>query len=160
MTENPYAASDVDNGFPIISIPRTLLSPGDAARRLFAIGLIGGVLLGSVGYLVLIGIVETLLVPPFKSPPNYGQFGIIVMGVAFYMSIFGMALSAVPYVKWIGYVPIHLIGVFLIWAADQQFFTEVDWREAPIVAMLMLLALPTAFAIVADFWYRNRALEL
>lgn len=159
MPDNPYVPSDTDDSLRCNLIVRTPIPTADAARRLFVIGLLGGGFLGSIGYLIVIGIAETLFVPPLKSPPNYGQFGIIVMGMAFYMSVFGMALSVVPYVTWIGYIPIHLIGLLLIWTADQQFFSAVDWWEAPIFAMLLLLALPTIFAAAAHFWYRKRAIN-
>lgn len=160
MTDNPYTVSDVDDHLPVLPIPRTPLSRGDAARKLLSVGLLGGATLGSIGYLILIALVETLLVPPFKSPPNYGQFIIVVIGVAFYMTMFGMALAVIPYVKWIGYIPIHLIGIFLIWAADKRFFSEVDWTEAPITVMLLLFALPTVAAIIAHSWYRSHVVEL
>ena len=111
------------------------------------VGLLGGAAFGTVGYLLLVAFIELVLVPPFKSPPNYGQFIFVVMGVAFYMTVFGVALAAVPYTRWYGYIPVHLAGVVVIWAIDQQGFAEVDWNEAPIVAMLLLYALPTLGAL-------------
>lgn len=160
MSHNPYTASRAEDDSPALPRPITRLTSGDAARRLFAIGMVGGALIGSIGYLLMIGFVEILFVPPLKSPPDYGQFVIVVMGVAFYMTVFGMALAVVPYVNWIGYVPIHVTGVLLIWAADRKFFSEVDWREAPIAVMLILFALPTVVAIFAHLWYRNHAEKL
>ena len=76
-------------------------------------------------------LIETLLTPPFKSPPSYGQFLIVslVWGSTWLSSV--CVLGIVPFVTWIGYVPIHILGVFIIWSIDRQFFADVDWTEAP-----------------------------
>lgn len=156
VKNNPYAAPDSDDRLPTVQIEPASTTVGDAARKLFIVGILGGAALGTFGYLLLIGLIETLLVPPFKSPPNYGQFGVVVLGVAFYMMSFGMALAAVPYLKWYGYMPIHFIGILFVLGTEREFFGDADWTEAPVAALLFLLALPTVIAICCDLWYRKR----
>lgn len=75
MNDNPYAVSDdMDEYQPPMRLPRAPLSRSEAAITLLVAGLMGGGAMGSIGYLLLITLIETILVPPFSSPPNYGQF--------------------------------------------------------------------------------------
>jgi hypothetical protein len=113
--------------------------------------------MGTIGFVLLTGAIDVLLTPPFKSPPNYGQFGILVMCIGFYMSLFGACLGVVPYFSWRGYVPIHLLGLFGLWSLNRQSFADVDWREAPIVALLVVLLLPSAIAVWIDQRIRRHA---
>jgi len=153
---NPYAAPTGNVTTPTpVHLQRARLSRGEVAGKFAITGFIGGGLLGTFGYLALIVVIELLLTPPFKSPPNYGQFLIVIFGVGFYMSIFGLCLGLVPYITSIGYIPLHVLGVLSILAVDQQFFAEVDWTEAPIAAMVLLLASPTVIAIAFDFRARR-----
>jgi hypothetical protein len=126
------------------------------AMRLLIGGFMGGAALGTFGYILLITFIELLLTPPFVSPPNYGQFQIVVIGVGFYMSMFGAALAVIPYVRWLGYFPIHVLGVLVIWTIDAEFFLDIGWDEAPIAATLFLFSLPTFVAIICDYWSRRR----
>lgn len=50
------------------------------------------------------------------------------------------------------YIPVHLLGIWLIWSMEKQFFADVDWTEAPIVAMLAIFTLPTPFAVWVSLW--------
>jgi hypothetical protein len=153
MTDNPFQHPLVDDRWePPPKRLRIPKSRSEIAGQLSIFGFVGGAMVGTVGFLVLIAAIELLLTPPFKSPPNYGQFGIIVIGVGFYAALFGVCLGIVPYVTWLGYIPVHLLGLWLIWSIDKQFFAEVDWTEAPIVAMFAILALPTPVAVCVDYW--------
>ena len=157
MTNNPYQApADDDGELQHYPRPPATLSRGESARRFALLGFAGGAMVGFVGYPVLIVIIEVLLTPPFKSPPNYGQFGFVVMGVAFCLSMFGLALFVVPYVKWIGYVPIHVLGLLAIWSACRPLFNSnsIDWIEAPIAAMFLLFSLPSMVAIILSIAVR------
>jgi len=148
VNNNPYEAPiNVEGDVQRSTRPRATRSRAQTAKHLALLGFVGGMILGIVGYPVLIVIIEVLLTPPFKSPPNYGQFGFVVMDVACCLSMFGLALFVLPYVKWIGYPPIHVLGLLAIWSADRSFFNSVDWTEAPIVAMLVLFSLPSIVAI-------------
>ena len=153
MTDNPFQPpSDDASRKPPPKRQRIPKSRSEIAGQLSVFGCLGGALVGTVGFLVLITAIEILMTPPFKSPPNYGQFGIIVIGVGFYAALFGVCLGIVPYVTWLGYTPVHLLGLWLIWSIDKQFFAEVDWTEAPIVAMFAILALPTPIAVCVNLW--------
>lgn len=150
--ENPYSTPTGEGRKEPAQPQRRQLNRGEVASRLAIAGLLGGALLGTVGYLLLIALAEFLLTPPLKSPPNYGQFGIIVLGVGFYLSMFGLCLSVVPYGTWLGYVPVHAAGLWLIWGTSGQFFAEVDWTEAPVAVMIALLLLPTPVAMLFDVY--------
>lgn len=153
MTDNPFQPpSDDANWKPPPERQRIPKSRTEIAGQLSVLGCLGGALVGTVGFLVLIATIELLMTPPFKSPPNYGQFGSIVIGVGFYTAFFGVCLGIVPYVTWRGYVAVHLLGLWLIWSMDKQFFAEVDWTEAPIVAMFAIFALPTPIAACVNLW--------
>ncbi|TWT64791.1 hypothetical protein [Allorhodopirellula solitaria] len=153
MKGNPYTVP-TGNDKPVRQ-QQVRLSRGELAGKFAVTGFIGGGLLGTFGYIAIIVVIETLLTPPLKSPPNYGQFSIVVVGVGFYMSLFGLCLGLVPYITWIGYVPLHVLGVLSIWFVERQFFAEVDWAEAPIAAMITLLMLPSFFAFGLDLRARR-----
>lgn len=155
MTDNPFKApSDADRE-PISPPLRVTKTRSELAGQTSVYGCFGGALIGTIGFLITIAVIELLLVPPFRSPPNYGQFSIVVIGVGFYASLFGVSLGLVPYISWIGYIPFHLFGLWLIWSMDKQFFTEADWTEAPIAAMLCILMLPTPIAACVGYWARR-----
>ncbi len=153
MTDNPFAppSDDTDRGsIPAPArIPKTRL---ELAGQASVCGCLGGALVGTFGFLLAVAAIELLLTPPFKSPPNYGQFFIVVIGVGFYASLFGVCLGVVPYVTWLGYLPLHFLGLWLIWMIDKQFFLEVEWTEAPMVAMFCVFLLPTPVAVCVGGW--------
>ena len=60
-------------------IPRNIV-----VVRLLIGGWMGGAAIGTLGYILLITLIELLLTPPFASPANYGQFGIVIICVGFW----------------------------------------------------------------------------
>ena len=138
----------------------TRISAMVASRKLFKIGLLGGAALGYLGYPLLVVLLETFLVPPFRPWPNYGQFGVVVLGVTLYIMSFGMALATVPYVKWYGYVLIYIFGLFLVSLTKHELFGDEGWTSTPVAAMLFLLAVPIFVAGYCDLWSRKRMVAL
>ena len=96
MTDNPFKApSDADRE-QISQTLRVTRTRAELAGQTSVYGCFGGALMGTIGFLITIAVIELLLVPPLKSPPNYGQFSIVVIGVGFYASLFGVSLGLVP----------------------------------------------------------------
>ena len=146
---SPVGANNVDQRTVVHDDRRAYIS------RLAVGGLIGGAIIGSFGYLLLTILFDAFLTPPLVSPSSYGQFFVVVLGVAIYSSCFGLALGLVPIVTWKGYVPINVLGIVAIVLFDSQFFANVNWLEAPISGMFIVFAMPSVAAIMADRWTRR-----
>lgn len=131
----------------------------EAAGRLAGFGCLGGAAFGIFGFLAIIAVLELLASPPLVSPPNYGQFSIIVMGVAFYLGILGALLFLVPWGGWYIYVPLHAVGLWCIWSIDRDFFVQADWAEVPMVAMIVVFLLPTPVAVACHWWVRHHVVD-
>ena len=152
MSDNPYMPPVADDCRIAWKPPRRVWARPEIAKRFALVGFLGGSALGGIGYLLLTAVIELALTPPFKSPPSYGQFSVVVIGLTGYMALFGLAMFVVPYVSWIGYIPIHFLGLFLIWQVDGPFFLAVEWTEAPIVALVTMLLFPFPASIGFSVW--------
>ncbi|MCA9192335.1 MAG: hypothetical protein KDB03_11250 [Planctomycetales bacterium] len=119
------------------------------------VGSISGLLLGSVGYVLLIGVLETFFVPPLQSPENYGQFLIVVIGVSFYLTVLGCTFALIPYVRLLGFWGVYALWLWVVWSAEREFFLEVDWLEAPIAAMLLLFLTPLITGVYASNYSKS-----
>ncbi|MFO0921171.1 MAG: hypothetical protein U0905_01635 [Pirellulales bacterium] len=128
----------------------------EMVRKLMIVGLYGGAFLGSIGYLLLVSFIEFLLVPPFKSPANYGQFDFLIAGVLVVMLILGAALSLIPYIKWLGFMSFEILLLGLIWLVERESFSKDVLIEAPVAAIVFLVAIPIIAAPMIDAWCRSR----
>ena len=77
-----------------MEVPRWLL-----AFSLTLVGPLIGVFLCSVGYLGTIIVLESTIVPPLHSPPNYGQLGVLLILFGFFGLLYGASFGIIPYTR-------------------------------------------------------------
>jgi len=148
---NPY--SKPVEGASVIHRHRR--SKRELAVQLAASGFGLGGLLGAAGYIPLVLAFEMLLTPPLVSPANFGQFGFVLLGAVFYLSLLGASIGLIPLITLRGYIPAYVTAIVSLILMNGEFFNGENWLETPIVAMLTLFAFPLVAAIIIGRWFAD-----
>lgn len=95
-----------------------------------------GAFLGSFGYVIVVLILEGSYVPPLHSPESYGQFGILPIMLGFWGGVFGASFAAIPYVRFVVWLPLFLLILFFAALIDPV--RDFDPYDVTCTAMIII----------------------
>ena len=146
----------------VVTVQKGQNSIGIRRRHLFAflLAVLGapiGAILCSVGYTGVIMLLETVAVPPLRSPSNYGQFGFLVVYFGFVGLFYGASFGLIPYTRFFLWFPFFiLISGFAI---TGEIATDFDVTEVTCAAMIIVGIAIIAFAAATSFYLQRSHIE-
>lgn len=120
-----------------------------AAFLLAVLGAPIGAIFCSVGYTGVIMLLETVAVPPLRSPSNYGQFGFLVVYFGFVGMFYGASFGLIPYTRFFLWFPFFLL--ISGFAITGEIATDFDVTEVTSAAMIVVGVAIIVLAAVTSF---------
>ena len=149
--ENPYEQTVLADAVVSVDPP-----PGrrETAAILTVLGFVLGPLLGGVGYMLIVFLLEMLAVPPLKSASSYGQFGFLPLNFAFVGFCCGLSFGLIPYARFGGWLPVFCLIVYF--TLNEDIASQFDPREVTNMAMVLLGVATVAIAFGTSRIVRQR----
>lgn len=134
---------------------RTATARRALAHKIAVVGAVVGCAIGATGLVPISIALDIALTPPLAPPMNYGQFGILSILPAMYLTASGASFGLLLY--------IHKTGVYLCQAAQLliAYFMKLTllpnetWDSTWIVASILLLCIPWLTIPFVDLWAKN-----
>ena len=158
MSAKPFRQSNpIKNTYEsrlVASSVTDVATESSVSRPVVSIALaVGGATLGaalcSIGYIFVVFALENVLVPPFRSPANYGQFGftVIFMGIIGFFG--GASFALIPYTRFFFWLPVFAFIPILVDAvvAGGEYSYHFNLSDVTCFAMVV-----TASAMVFLGW--------
>ncbi len=112
-----------------------------------------GAALCSVGYVGIVLLLETALVPPLHSPGTYGQFGFMVIFLGFFGLFYGASFGLIPYTGFALWTPAFLMITLPIMSGT--IWTNFDATDVICFAMIVLAMIILALAAFTSWAVRR-----
>lgn len=118
--------------------------------------LIGGGV-GGFAYAVIVPVLDIGFTPPLKGIQSYGQFGFLVIYLAFFWMLCGGSASLLARWPFIGWLPVYVCVRLLALGLEPELFIGRNWTEVTIVGQLIVdtLALIACY-LVSEYFRRRR----
>ena len=141
MASNPYRSPSTSTSWHDVP-PESVCPRYVIALRLGAIGAMTGGIVCSVGFLLVVTLLDFFCVPPLRSPANYGQFQLFVIYFAAFGLLYGASLAILPYSPmWSWLLAFLLITLVMYGGSDLAIHFDVThiWYSAQFIVLGMFV---------------------